>query len=228
MKAPKNFILMTILCAFAQGATYAEDEPLDHKIEARIYQVMTSITGDGLTSQTQPGSVGSYQIVQQRLDDVELVMEGKTLTWDGEEEPEYPLIKSLARTQIITRAEETAAISVTDETKLQYFVKREDGLFELKEINNEPLGLALDVILKDYDGEKKSIELKSDLEYVWVKSREKIEGVDLNVGRISLEIMNLTSFAKTRLGEWLLHTVHIPSRGYIYLFLKVSAEEPEK
>lgn len=231
MKHSLTFLILAILCVLRMPSLDAQEDPVTHRIEVRVYQVMTNITGNGLTSRTQPGPAGSHQIVHQKLDDVELVMEGDTLTWDGEEEPDHPFIKNLSNPTVVTLDGETASIIVGDNTKLQYFVKREDDLFELKELapsESKILGLIVTVIPRQREEDPNEAVIDFDFEYNWVADREKIEGVELNVGKPLLERIKLSNAYETRFNEWLLHTINIPSRGYVYLFLKVRLEESEQ
>lgn len=77
----------------------------------------------------------------------------------------------------------SGSFNIASKQPIQYFEKRKDGLFELKEIEL-PTGLHIKITDADESEEHGYIEL-TDIEMTMrsVERREKIEGVNLSVGR---------------------------------------------
>lgn len=227
---PKIVIASTLALLLGWIAPAQGQEPEDaatYKVEARIYRVMTNITGNGLTSRTLPGLEGVFHIVHEKLNDVELVMEGETLTWDGKPEPDDPLIILLAKPNIITREELEASISIGQEIPVQYFIKQGD-LYDLREVEQQFVGIELGVTVRSWSKKKRIIELNFRFLSTSVTSREELAGVGLNVGRPIINTTSSEGLLTVHDGEWVCYRIPVESKGYLYLFLLVTRVQPEK
>ncbi len=208
----------------ALGAPAGEDASgPQYDFEIHFYQALTSVTGNGLTSQTLPGIEGWLQIIHEKLDGVDLVMEGDTLTWNGKPAPDNPRILLLSSPRITTSDGEKASLMIGSENRLQYMVRREDNLFELHPLDAEskPEAIGLSITLLPRRAKDAGL-LDCDLafRYTWVKEREKIEGVDLEVGKPVVGRQAAEGAVKLRLGEWSCYCTRVDSQGSIYLFVK--------
>ncbi len=190
--------------------------------EVRIYQVLTNVTGSGLISRTLPGMNGWLQIVHQKLDDVELVMDGPNLTWDGQSAPVHPRIIGIAAPKVMTLEGERANIAVGSKGPLQYMSRNQDGLFELKTADMDGIGLSLAVKPVGFSGGN-LLNCDLSFRYAWVKEREKIEGVNLEVGQPIIGRVSTEGAVQMRLGEWSCYQTPVESEGSIFLFVR--AEE---
>ncbi len=182
-----NLIALTLILSFGWIQTAQGKEPeaaVVYKIESKIYRVMTSITGNGLTSQTLPGLNGLVHIVHEKLNDVELVMEGDTLTWDGEPEPDDPFIILLSRPDLKTIEGIEASIAIGQDGPIQYFEKVGD-LYALRslELEDNFIGLEFGATARGKSDREGIIELDFKFQVGSVTSREPLEGVTLNIGR---------------------------------------------
>lgn len=102
----------------------------------------------------------------------------------SEKESESP-IRLIAAPNILVRSGDAAELQITSKQRIEYFEKREDGLFELKHIQ-EPTGLKIE-IRAESEGQNKirikylTFSLRS------VEEREPIPSVTLPVGPPILE-----------------------------------------
>ena len=213
------------------GAAQGQDTQTDtnYKIEARIYRVMTNITGNGLTSRTLPGLNGLFHIVHTKLNDVELVMEGETLTWDGKPEPDDPLIVLLAKLNLITSEGIEASIAIGQSGPVQYFEKVGD-LYALHSLEPKEnfIGVELGATVRSKSGGDGRIELDFKFRVTAITSRESLEGVELNVGRPILRTTRAEGLVTVRDGEWACYQTAVESRGYLYVFMLVTRVPPDK
>ena len=211
------------------GAAQGQDTQTDtnYKIEGRIYRVMTNITGNGLTSRTLPGLEGVFHIVHEKLNDVELVMEGDTLTWDGKPEPKHPRIVLVSKPNILTPEEMEVTITIGQEIPVQYFIKQGD-LYDLREVEQQFVGIELGVTARSWSKKKKIIELNFRFLSTSVTSREELAGVGLNVGRPIFNTTSAEGLLTVRDGEWICYRTPVESKGYLYIFLLVTRIPPEK
>lgn len=192
-----------------------------YTIDFRIYQVLTSIEGNGLTSQTLPGLAGWVQIIHERLDDTDLVMDGSTLTWNGKETPENPRIVPISTPQIMTLAGERAVLEVGQEQPVQYMKPAEDGQLELVALDDEKIGLTVAVTpAQDVPGPM-LVDLALAFRYTWVKAREAVDGVNLPVGKPVLGHAAAEGTVRAQCDAWSCLRVPVESEGNIYLFLRV-------
>lgn len=223
-----NLVLLFVSMGPAQGQ---EPGAVDqYHIKAVIYRVTTNITGNGLTSKTLPGINGLVHVIHEKWDEVELVMEGKTLTWDGEPEPDAPGIVLLSRPNILTNENLKASIVISDQAPLQYFVQAPRGLFALRslEVGEDAPGVLLGASPRPVtDGDGK-IELDFEFRVTTVTRRERLEGVELNVGRPILSSIRSEGLLTVRDGEWACYRTPVESRGYLYVFLLVTRVPPDK
>ena len=76
-------------------------------------------------------------------------------------------------------------MDIESQQPIPYFDRREDGLFELKEVHL-PVGLVVEIRAED---KGKDVFLISDLKLLlrWVSKREPIPGVNLPIGRPILQ-----------------------------------------
>lgn len=227
----KKTCIAIVLAAVLGPLTAVADDAVSttkYMYEVRVYQALTNVTGTGLNSQTLPGVNGWLQIIHQKLDDVELVMEDDTLTWNGQPVPDYPRIIHVSSPFIYVCEGEQIDVSVGSGTRpVQYMERAQKGLFELKQMEpNDKVGLALKVRpIKLVNGE--ILTSKIMFEYAWVKGREKIDGVTLDVGYPILDRVAAKGTVEMRLGEWSCYQTSIESEGRIYVFMRATQEGPE-
>jgi hypothetical protein len=102
----------------------------------------------------------------------------------SERETESP-VRLIAAPKILVRSGEAAELQIISQQKIEYFEQREDGLFELRKLQ-EPTGLKIE-IRAESEGQKKirinplTFSLRS------VEEREPIPAVTLPVGRPILQ-----------------------------------------
>ena len=223
---------LAVASAMVSSRATAEEKVKERQwlFEAKVYQVLTSITGAGLTSQTLPGMNGWFQIIHERLDDTELVMDGTTFTWNGRPEPENPRIIRLSTPAVTALEGDGASINIGSISSPQYMEKRSDGLFELKESAIEDIGVLLSLTPVGMPKEG-ILDCDISFKYTWVKEREKIEGVNLEVGHPVYGRASVAGKAQTRVNEWSCCQISAESEGWIFLFLRarpIDAEELQK
>lgn len=221
-------VVFAIVLVGEPSRAFADDAAAgrQYTYEIRVYQALTNITGAGLISQTLPGMNGWLQVIHQKLDDVELVMDGTTLAWNGQPTPDNPRIMGVSSPTITTLEGEQADVAIGSTGPLQYMERQQDGLFELKETQSNDVGIFLKV--KPTRLVDREI-LASDLsfQYFWVRERKRIEGVHLEVGQPILGHVATEGAIQMRLGEWSCYQTPVESEGCIYVFVRATQEGPE-
>ena len=219
----------TMALAVLAPNAFAEDVASDREsvlFEARIYQVLTNVSGNGLTSHTLAGMNGWLQVIHQRLDDVELVMEGETLTWNGQPAPDHPRIIRIATPLLKTFKGVAAELTVGPELgPAQYMVRKESNLFEMKADPENVAGLTLRLTPGAVHQENGLLDCDLSFRYSWVKEREKIDGVNLEVGRPVMGRVTAEGPVQMRLGQWSCYQAPVNSEGLIYLFLRAEVTD---
>lgn len=236
MRTITFFLLIVAGLSCLNGPAYAAEaqQPDVLMIEMRVYQVLTNITGltgsvmeEVGVSRTMPGDEGSCQILNLKLDDVRLHMAGETLEWDGKPLPSHHKIRPLANPQVRALVGQEVGIHVGTDEPVSFLVRREDGLFELKTLDaKESSRLGFSTSFTVTRGAEDSVgpvlEIDMNLSYIWIRDREKIEGVDLNVGKPKLDTKSLDCFFGARPNEWVCYRTAIRSQGYIFLFMRIA------
>lgn len=220
MKRYTRYTLGMLLILTAFPVMAAQDPPKAFQYEGCIYQVLTNITGNGLTSQTLPG-LASFQIVHQKLDDVELVMEGKTLTWNGNNKPDHPRIIKIGEICLITEAEQKAALSVGNGSSIQYLEPAGDDLYRLKTASDTPLGI-LFTITPGSSAQNGILDGAMSFNYKWIKDRKPLKDVNLDAGFPEIGEVNIAGPIQSKLGEWSCFQIPVSSEGHIFIFLRAT------
>jgi len=229
-RAKCTFALLALLClpnsahAELQNVELGRPAP-DYMVETRIYQVLTKVTGNGLTSQTLPGPSGWVQVIHEKLDEVALSMEGPNLTWGGRSEPENPRIMPIVAPRIAVRVGEEALLACDPNEPVQFMEKKGDGNFQMVPFNpgspEENIGITLAITPAKDTTNLNLLDLSMRFRYGWVKAREAVPGVSLPVGRpIVGQSANEGTF-RVRLGEWSCLRLPVESQGFVYLFIRV-------
>lgn len=204
---------ISLLAASADGAA---GEPRKYLLLTQVFRVMTDISGE--TSQTLPCSVpGIAHIIKEKLGDTELHMEGKTLTWNGDQAPSNPLIEAVSAPEVqIFEGSGGAILEVV--AVAQYFEKRDDGLFELHHQAQDP-GLRFGFNLEADPGREEVLLNHFSFEYTYITSRESIPEVSLEVGKPAMDSVKVEGEWRLRPGEWSCLMTQVPSGGFLYVFL---------
>lgn len=222
-------VLMVIFALYTGNAM--AEEASTFKIEARIYQALASALDTGPTEQKLPGPDGWLQVVHQRLDDVDLRMDGQSLTWNGAPMPDDPRIIEVSAPTLVTNANEEARVIIGSEEPLQFMEAGGDGELVMKryepQTEADQIGLSLSMtpsVIPDMPG---LISVDISLQHVWVQMREAIEGVNLDVGKPVLGRATAAGRAQARLGEWSCLRTPLASDGWMFLFVRLTHEDAQ-
>ena len=125
-----------------------------------------------------------------RLGNAKLRLEDEDLFWDREklsfvegQRLDLPAdrIRRINAPSVLLEKDKSYTIKIQSRQSFQYFRRRGDGLFELKQIDDLPTGLDIRVKPKDRDGRILFDDMRITVRAVG--RREPIAGVDLPIGR---------------------------------------------
>ncbi len=194
-----NLFAMTLALSLTFATSTLPPAPTDEvvEIEFEIYKVMGDISGEtSLTDNIWEGLNKSKEEMKAKYKDftffvlADLTVGGIQLkanetewTWDGKEQPpKNNHCTLISKPHVLIPPNESFTIEIGEKVPaMQWYEKRPDGLFELKTTAIETgmkissrieKGPSNRIVLKDFQFEMSSIDL-----------REKIEGVDLDVGK---------------------------------------------
>jgi hypothetical protein len=133
-----------------------------------------------------------------------------TLLWNGEENPpEDTVLEVISSPKVSTQAGNKASM-MTGST-LEYFTKEEDGCFKwhfTSQVDSPELRIAFTPQPADDDPDSGLVELDMELSMLAMTGREKIPGVNLDVGRPILHFRTMASTLTLALGHWHLVSGH--------------------
>ena len=225
MRKARDRLMVLSLVLTVLGAMPASPDETTGKqyvFQVSIYQVFTNITGNGLISQTLPGVSGWLQIIHEKLDDVELVMDGDTITWNGKSAPDYARIVPLTTPTVSTPEGQRATIVTKTSGPAQYMTRKEGNLFELRTVageqDTEP-GIVM-LLLPSPSDRAGHINCDLQFSYTWIKDRKKIEGVSLPIGEPIMSGSETNGNVMMELGKWSCLTMSTDSQGHLYVFIK--------
>jgi hypothetical protein len=160
---------------------------------------------DALKNKVTVFSRGSFELGKDKLEFKrgKCLWKGKELAIDDKAKPKLPAeFMRLIYSPVIEMDEHLpGGFEIESKQPIQYFEKREDGLFELKEIEL-PTGLKI-AITEPEEDEDEGYILLTDIEMTMrlVKRRERIPGVNLSVGRPILGEQKYIFYFRVRPGK---------------------------
>ncbi len=229
------FILCTMLIFNASGAA----EQI--KVNIALFRCSTNLSGDtsleddvfidkNMLSQDDKKALTIFTKAKLNFNENILTADKEGWKWNGSafdfeslKKIQYPQDKVtlMSSPQIIVSEKETASINISSQQKIEYFEKSDNGLFELKSLE-EPTGLEIEVTGEKIDTE--NIKLTDfTLSVRFVEKREGIKDTTLDVGKPVLKdkkfIMNLKLKNGKDYGILL-----FPQDGQGFLMLKIKTE----
>ena len=154
-------------------------------------------------------------------------LEAKPDGWQLEGEQDKEIVREMSPVQVQAQPGEQAEIFVGSNQPLQYFERREDGLFELKVMHKET-GLRIESRLREDPGEK-AVMGDFVIRLNVVDQREQIEGVALQVGRPILKPKGLELALKLQPGRAYGLMLHPEDgKGFFIIRLRVLPNETDK
>jgi len=147
---------------------------------------------------------GWFEIGRDRLEfkNGRCFWKGKEFPIDGSQKDRLPeeKIELIYSPVIVMYEHDSSRVKIESKQPIQYFEKRSDGLFELKEVK---LPTGLDIDIEAREDEKKGYILLTDLvmRLRSIEGREKIEGVNLAVGRPILGRQKYVFYFRIRPGK---------------------------
>lgn len=164
----------------------------------------TEETPDALKGRVTVFSRGWFKLGKDKLEfkDGRCLWKKKALPIDDKQALKLPedRIKLVYSPVIVMEEHSTRIVKIGSEQPIQFFEKRKDGLFELKEIK---LPTGLDIEIEAKEEEDRGYILLTDMVMTMrsVERREKIEGVNLSVGRPVLGEQKYVFFFRVRPGK---------------------------
>jgi len=167
-----------------------------------------SLTEDiraGGGEEPRKGGCSFFTVPKLVLAGVKLEAGPKGWTWDGVDRPPAGgRIEVLSRPRVAVLPSQTFQVLISSDGPIQYFERRPDGLFELKEITfrdaSKMPGLSLSAKL-DREGEDRIVIRDLSLQLRTVGKRKPIEGVGLDVGEPVLSVREQTVTIAVRPGR---------------------------
>jgi len=213
----------TLLCiiVFAFFAAYAEGKEKNQiRIQCQIFKLTGSLPGkrfvdesiwtteetpDALKDKVTVFSRGWFEFGKDRLEfkDGRCFWKNKAFKIDSQKKVKLQedRIKLIYSPEIVVDEHKGGAFNIGSEQPIQYFSKRKDGLFELKEMEL-PTGLFVEITEAVEEEDKGYIRL-TDIEMTMrsVGRRERIPGVNLSVGRPILSEQKYVFYFRVRPGK---------------------------
>lgn len=226
MKRWMILVEMAGACALLASSSARSDEP-DYEAEIRVYQVLTSI--GGTSSQTLPCSTSDIvHEINEQLGEQTLVMKGKDLLWNGSgvEHPKQPLIQYMNWLHMgLPRKDPAGTVEAREEA--EYF-ELEGETWYFRKATTKP-GMHIEFNMKPEPSHEDVFDSDFNFEFIYVASREPLKDVrTLDVGKPRLETIASRGKWLFRLGEWSCLRLSVPSKGRLYVFVRVALVDPDK
>jgi hypothetical protein len=127
----------------------------------------------------------------------------------------------------VVLADQQAVVSLVSPRELPYFVRESTDTFRLMKTEPKHLGVEIKLMLKPVEGDAEQIEI-SPLEFsvTTLDRREKIEGLELDVGKPVVATRKLATSATVKLGK--VYETIIPSPNQKSAFLAMRVERVEE
>jgi hypothetical protein len=207
-------LAVAALCLTLSGATAAtaEDQPRTFVIQ---FQVLVLATGVPFTAETHRADSGDElawvgAIDTMRVGEVELDLDSD-LMWNGQAEPPAGSgIELLTAPQVVI-AEGTTGV-VRSGSAIQYLERRDEGCYSVQTLPPDASpGVVLTVVPKtgpDQEDGTKTVDLDFSVRIATIGDRQPVAGLDLDVGRPTINAKEVKSRYNYPLGRWNLLTSH--------------------
>ncbi len=194
------------------------------KAEFRIGEMTAKSSSQG--EAPGPKSQARYSLT---FREAQIKVKGLTLlagpegwTWNGKPEPPPgSAAENIAAPTMCALAGQRFEMFIGSELPIQYFEKRPDGLFELKELK-EWTGIKLGATVEP-SGEKEAMIRDFGLQVRVVGARVPLEGVTLDVGPPMVSAHELSTTVKVPLDRYTGIIFGTEEQGFLLLKVKVSA-----
>ena len=205
-------------------------------IQFSIYQVRGDISGNTSLTDNITEGVGNLQkfvaqngpftfftLADLKVADGHLRAGTGEWNWDKKEGLPTQGFISLANPRVLVIPGQTFEIQIgSDVPEIQYFEKRDDGLFELKKIK---VRTGLSVSGKVEKGVSESIVLKDlTFNFTTLEKRNPIEGVTLEVGKPEIKERSLKTTVSLKPNYN--YGIEMPTEGEGVLFIRLRIEYP--
>jgi len=223
--------LLVVLTSTAHG----QQQPT-FRAEFSIYRlpehtsVSTALTEDiGVQAEGGEMTLGGvdfcfFTIADLKIGDVSFKMDRSTATWNGQANPPPDSdIHILGKPEILLCAREKARLN-TGGGPLQYMVRRDDGLFEIRTDDELCAGLTIELTITDAEADR--MKVRSMVTLLTIAGRQAIDGVELSIGQPIVEISQMAvtlSLAPGRPYGILWGSSH----GRLLVIMKISPEESQ-
>jgi len=222
----------------------AETEPV--YIRCQIFRVMGNMSAEtslesGVWAREEPPGVefkqaltlfteGRFQLGDDLLEsnDKGWFWNGTPLSFDAAEGVSLPAeqIRLISAPTFLTQVGQPVSLSVSSTQKIEYFEKRDDGLFELKRLQ-EPTALNIELQLEEEGSDRgKRVHLANvTFSLRSVEKREPIPGLTLPVGRPILQTREYSAAIRVISGRDYGFVLN-PGAGQGVLIVRLRAEPP--
>ncbi len=236
MKNPIRALFISgILLSICFRANGEEEKQI--MVEMDIFRILGNISGqtsltdsvyEGLDSPTleQKKRFSCWVLADQNMAGVQLKADENSWKWDGKEKlAETDRIRLMLSPRVIAKLGEKVSISLGSETPLQYFEKRDDGLYELK-VKHEKIGMGVEFTPEA--GENGRIVLR-DLTFSFrtVEKREPIEEVLLEAGVPIVTRKDYKTSIALKSGRFYGLGLRSEGRGFYLVRIKVGTIEAD-
>jgi hypothetical protein len=199
MKTRKNFLVILLLLICMPAVSSAKEHQVRYRMQ--VFRMSGNFSSnlsledsiwkgskeewDGIKDSVELFDKGTFQLGKDKLEinDRGCFWNRKQLSFGGDEKEKLPSgkIKMIYSPNIVWQSEQPLRMKISSEQPFQYMHRREDGLFELREMPL-PVGLDIDITAVNESGDYFSVpRLKLILRTV--TERERLPGVDLPIGR---------------------------------------------
>lgn len=213
-----SVITMTV-CSAQDASTQA------CRIEAGVFRIQrTDIERIGIGNGTdeieiwKPGD--SFRVIDAsvqigKLNELTFTLNGLDTTTG----PEGNGVVSIGFPVIISNSGEKASVTVN--TMVTYFEPNDDGTFTLN-VSDTNQGMEMDITATVLD--KGHLLLDTGLSVTWVDGREKLEGVELDVGRPTFDKTAVTNAFRVIPGQTFVQVVDSGEQGLLLILLKATVQ----
>jgi hypothetical protein len=142
---------------------------------------------------------------------------------------DHPSVYTLAQPKLAVLANQQAVISLVSPRELPYLVRENADTFKLMRTEPKELGVEIKLTLSPVKGEADQIEI-APLEFsvTTLDRREKIDGLDLDVGKPVVSTRKLQTSATMKLGKVYETIIPSPPQKVALLLMRVERIEQFK
>jgi hypothetical protein len=217
-------LIIATVCLGQQPIPPAPDKPVENQFVVEM-KVVEKVRGILRSAPAKNAAAADMDRVKaQGAKNKEPLAQSSEVVWDAVDD--HQAVITLAQPKVAVLANQQAVVSLISPSELQYLVRQSADTFKLMKTEPKELGIEIKLMVSPLKDDPEQVEI-SPLEFsvTTLDRREKIDGLDLDVGKPVVSTRKLETSTTVKLGQVYETVIPSPPQKVALLLLRVERVE---